>query len=276
MTGIRDRLALRQLPLILEGPPPPGLTDFLPGPNAEALAAVRALIAGGAAGGISGGAAGIYLWGGPGTGKTHLARAFAGAVSGAGYVDAGARAGDGLAPLALADGPLVPLAVDGLDALAGQAHAEEALFHRYNRLRDAGLPLLVTAREPPRALPIRLPDLASRLAALLVFRLRELTDADKIRVLVAFGARRGFAVPEEVGRYLLAHRPRGLGGLTAVLQDLDRLTLITQRKLTLPLLRELAPLWQTADTGEGHPSTEADDPGQGAAPPAEGDDPAPG
>ena len=54
------------------------------------------------------------------------------------------------------------LAIDDLQQVAGQAEWETALFHLYNRLRDSGARLVVTATVSPAALPIGLPDLASQ------------------------------------------------------------------------------------------------------------------
>ena len=64
-----------QLVFELAAPEPPSFANFLPGGNAEALAAVKALAAGDAA------ETGVMLWGSPGAGKTHLLRAAVDAVS---------------------------------------------------------------------------------------------------------------------------------------------------------------------------------------------------
>ncbi|BBI74030.2 hypothetical protein HAALTHF_34830n [Vreelandella aquamarina] len=48
--------------------------------------------------------------------------------------------------------------------MIGRKRWEEALFHAFNRLRDAGKALLIAANKPPRHLEVALPDLASRLA----------------------------------------------------------------------------------------------------------------
>ncbi len=54
----------RQLPLAIQLPREPDLDSFIPGPNAEAVAAVHSC--------ATGTEPYLYLWGGSGSGKTHL------------------------------------------------------------------------------------------------------------------------------------------------------------------------------------------------------------
>ena len=81
--------------------------------------------------------------------------------------------------------------LDDLDAVAGRADWEEALFHLFNRLRDSGRRLLLAATASPRELPVQLPDLQSRLTLALVFQLHALSDEDKLRALQLRASRRG-------------------------------------------------------------------------------------
>ena len=62
---------MQQLPLEISPPPEPGFDNFLAGGNAEALARVRALAQGAVPEAI------VYLWGEPGSGRSHLLRAAA-------------------------------------------------------------------------------------------------------------------------------------------------------------------------------------------------------
>jgi chromosomal replication initiation ATPase DnaA len=60
------RSGMRQLALGISPPPEPSLDNFVPGQNAELLARLRELKAGGLAESI------VYLWGEPGSGRSHL------------------------------------------------------------------------------------------------------------------------------------------------------------------------------------------------------------
>ena len=57
---------MQQLPLDISPPQPPGFDNYVAGENAEALLAVRALAAGTLREST------VYLWGAPGSGRSHL------------------------------------------------------------------------------------------------------------------------------------------------------------------------------------------------------------
>ena len=56
------------------------------------------------------------------------------------------------------------VALDGIEAIAGDRDDEVALFDFHNRMHDAGRALFYAARGWPDALPLALPDLRSRLS----------------------------------------------------------------------------------------------------------------
>lgn len=182
----------------------PDLDNYVAGPNAEAVASVRSFAAGSAREAI------LYLWGEPGSGRTHLLRA-------------AARANR---ELVIADD------VEKLDAAA-----QQRLFAAINAAREGGAPVLAAGGQPPAQLALR-EDVRTRLAWGLVYQLRPLTDADKGLHLRAQAARRGLRLPDEVLVYLLSRTPRDLTSLNAVLEALDRYSLATKRPVTLPLVRE--------------------------------------
>lgn len=131
------------------------------------------------------------------------------------------------------------LCLDDIQAVAGQRHWEEALFHAFNRLRDAGKQLLIAANAAPRELGVELPDLQSRLSLALVFQLHELSDDDKLRALQLRASRRGLRLPDDVGRFILARSVRSMTVLFDTLEQLDHASLQAQRKLTIPFLKKL-------------------------------------
>lgn len=183
----------------------------------------------------------IYLWGSTGVGRSHLLQAaclrFEQLGEPALYLplDEVAMLGPELLDN-LEQYELVCL--DDLDAIAGKADWEEALFHLFNRLRDAGRRLLLAASASPRELGIQLPDLQSRLSLSLVFQLQELSDEDKLRALQLRASRRGLHLTDEVGRFILTRGARSMSALFELLEQLDQASLQAQRKLTIPFLKE--------------------------------------
>lgn len=223
-----------QLPLSLDWDGGVDFDLFVTGPNAEAVAAVNAL--------ATPGALPVCLHGAPGAGKTHLLQALCGRLA----------RGGGTAvylPLAqllrqspdLCEGleSVDVVAVDDGDCLRGQPAWQEAVFHLYNRVRDAGGRFLFAGRSRPDRVPDVLPDLASRLRWGLVFRLAALTDADALEALQRRARRRGLTLSEEVGRYLLSRYPRGTARLFATLDTLDAASLQAGRRLTIPFIRQV-------------------------------------
>jgi len=194
----------RQLPLDISPAAEPTFDSFIAGANAEALERVRALAAGNLHESI------VYLWGEPGSGRSHLLRA------------------------AARDNPSLVVAddVETLDA-AGQ----QALFVAINGAREGQAAVLAAGSSAPAGLALR-EDLRTRLGWGLVYQLKPLSDAEKALHLRAEAHRRGLRLTDEVVWYLLHHLPRDVASLNAVLEVLDRHSLARQRPITLPLIRE--------------------------------------
>jgi DnaA family protein len=86
-------------------------------------------------------------------------------------------------------------------------------------------------------LPIR-EDVRTRLGWGLVYEVMPLSDSDKPAALLDYARRRGFALSDDVIRYLLAHGRRDMTALCTTLAALDRHSLATKRAITVPLLRD--------------------------------------
>lgn len=227
-----------QLPLSVKLSDEATLSNFFAGPNEQAVMAVEAL----ADPRISPADYSLYLWGAAGSGRSHLLQAACHRMAGAGglamYLPLADVVGHGPALLeGMEDVDL--LCLDGLDALAGNALWEEALFHLYNRLREQGGRLLLAASAPPRNMDFRLADLTSRLAWGLVFQLQALTDQDKQEAIKLRAERRGLQLSDEVARYMLNRGARGMGELFAALEKLDQASLQAQHRLTIPFVKRI-------------------------------------
>lgn len=129
------------------------------------------------------------------------------------------------------------ICIDDLHQIAGRPEWEEAFFHTYNRIHDAGKKLIVAANVMPKALGVALPDLVSRLAWGVVFQLQPLSDTEKLQIIVNRAERRGMSLSEEVGKFILNHCPRHMSTLVAALNTLDKVSLAAQRKLTIPFVK---------------------------------------
>ncbi|WP_111656214.1 DnaA regulatory inactivator Hda [Isoalcanivorax indicus] len=184
----------------------------------------------------------LYLHGPSGTGRTHLLSAAVRRAEEQG-VAACLLPGEEMAHLTPdvleAFDQYGLLAIDNVDALAGLPVWEEALFHLYNRCREAGAGLLFAALAPPVAAGFVLPDLASRLAAGPVYRLAVPDDAALADLLQRRAGRRGLVLGDEVAAYVVQRGERTPAALMALLETLDEHALARQRRLTIPFVKEV-------------------------------------
>lgn len=222
----------RQLPLGVNLRDGAAFANFLPGPNAAAVACLRA-----------GEEPLVYLWGAGGTGKSHLLQAACAAAGQDGRPAAYLPLDGGFAPEVLAGWENLPLVcLDDLQAVAGRMAWERALFNLCNGLREQGGRLAVAADAPPAGLALQLPDLRSRLSQGVVFQLRELEDPDKLAALRLRARRRGFELPDDTAQYLLSRYRRDMPSLCRLLDVLDTASLSAQRRLTIPFVKSVLPL----------------------------------
>ena len=172
--------------------------------------------------------AALAIYGPPGCGKTHLAHVWRERVARAGntaYV-------------------LEPAALDRLPAagnliLDGLRLPEEHLFHLINHARGARLSLLILDREPPARWPVRLPDLASRLAAIPAVGVLPPDDTLLAAVLAKHFADRQVEVPDEVVAYLVSRIERSFVAAATAARMLDRTAMARRVAITLRLARDL-------------------------------------
>lgn len=170
----------------------------------------------------------MILAGPRGSGRSHLAHVFAEATGGA-VVAARDLAASGLPDRATA------LAVDDADAVAGNADAEEALFHLHNGAATRGTPLLLTGADLPGTWGIELPDLVSRLAAYPVTPIHPPDDSLLTMVLAKlFDDRQLFPEPE-VLTYLVRRMERSLDAARRLVAAIDQRALAERRRVTRTL-----------------------------------------
>lgn len=184
----------------------------------------------------------LYLWGSAGQGCSHLLQ------SSCHHADALGRQAAYL-PLSefigydpsLFEGleQMDLVCLDDLQVIAGKPVWEEAVFHLFNRLRDAGVALVTAATHPPSGLQLQLPDLTSRLHWGMVFQVQPLHEEAKVETLKARASSRGFELSDEVLRYIMHRGKRDLSDLLKVLDQLDHASLSAHRRITVPFVKQV-------------------------------------
>lgn len=221
---------MAQLPLALVLADHASFATFVAGQNGTALEHVRSV--------ATVGADTVWVWGAKSTGKTHLLQA-ACRVAG----DDGRRAMyvalPDAVPAILADLEHVEmLALDGVDAIAGKPEWERPLFAILNAFLARTGGLLLAARAAPLQCGFALPDLASRAAGAVTYRLAPLDDAERALALQRHAAVRGLELDAAAAEFLVKRVDRDMASLTRSLDRLDRAALSAQRRLTIPFIRE--------------------------------------
>jgi len=179
----------------------------------------------------------LALIGPPGSGKSHLAAAWALRAE-AKVISPDIRPED----LAALEGPV--LWEDADRAVHG-----ETLFHLINIAARPGGALLATARTPPSEWRTDVPDLRSRLNALPVALLQEPDDAILTGALMKFFQERRIRPSEELLAYLVRRIERSIPKALEIVAKLDETASAYGRPVSRALARQVL---EDDDGGGGH------------------------
>ncbi len=182
----------------------------------------------------------IGLWGNAASGKTHLLNASADFARQNGTVfqiyDAtqlrhcAASGFDGYSDCDV-------LAIDNLDAIAGNPEWEAFFYQVINRCRDGEFRFIFALTDKPDDLQIRLNDFRSRLQWGLMLHLPSSGDVEIREIMRRRASLLGIELSAEVIAYLMTHHPRDLSAQMSILRQLDQASLSHQRKITIPLIK---------------------------------------
>lgn len=173
----------------------------------------------------------LVLVGPNGSGKTHLSHVWC-AESGGTMIAS--------RDVALADVPALcdgPVCIEDVERVAGDAAAENALFHIHNLVLANGHSLLLTATTPPSVWNLDLPDLASRMVGTTVAKMSPPDDLLLSAVIAKLFSDRQIVPMADVIPYLVRWMPRSFEAAGQVVAHLDRAALGTPKGVTRNLAR---------------------------------------
>ncbi len=205
-----------QLPLSFFPAPVPTLDSFVVGRNFEAFNIMKELSQGR-------GPQIVYIFGEPGTGKTHLLSAL--------------RRDKERVPQFNPEKSLY--VVDDVQDLTEQELA--SLFELANQVRaHSGTHLIVAGDKSPSALHtagMRI-DVTSRLSWGTVVELAPLSEDEKQQLFINRAHSKGLELSPEVMQWMGSYLPRDMRSLSCLLEELDAYSLSKNRRLTIPLIKE--------------------------------------
>jgi DnaA-homolog protein len=184
----------------------------------------------------------LYLWGNAGTGKSHLLQAACGLASKHGLRP-------GYIPLS-EHNEIIPdilkgletldlICIDDLECIAGKPEWENSLFNLFNNIAENNKSLVVTSTLSPTGNNINLPDLKSRLISGVTYHLKNLDEENRLYALKKRAILRGFEITDDVLDYLSRRVARDMHTLFDWLDRMDEAMLVTKKKLTVAMVRDL-------------------------------------
>jgi DnaA family protein len=220
---------MKQLALDIGLARTPTLAGFLAGPNEAALKHLQLWT-----GSPTRSPVPIYLWGAPGSGKTHLLRGVAEALREQG-------AATGWLDATVAEPPEFDenwglVLMD--DVHLYTAIQQHTAFNWFVQAQTLHRGVLAAGALPPADLKLR-EDLRTRLGWGHVFQLQVPTEPERRAVLRQAADARGIFLGDEVMDFILTRFSRDLGSLMQLLDHLDAYALQAQRPVTIPLLKSM-------------------------------------
>lgn len=183
----------------------------------------------------------VYFWGESGTGKTHLLHGMGELAEELGrphhYLSLDNMQGQNRILEQLLSGSLV--CADNLFGEVVSADNAVDVLGIYERVLTLEGQLILAASGPPQQMAATLPDLVSRLSAGACYQLLPLGDGDKRRALKMRAESRGFDLDEAVVEFIMRHCARDTSSLFTLLDRIDSASLASQRRVTIPFIRQL-------------------------------------
>jgi len=182
----------------------------------------------------------ILIWGGASVGKSHLLNAACHEAAARGFRIA-------YLPARLIQSPAVfdglehcnLVCVDDVHLMPRSRELEVGLFSLINAVRQNDQRLLFSSAHAPANLSILLPDLQTRLEWGASYSVHALSPAYVREALQEQAQQAGLTIENNVLDYLLNNFPRDIGTQTAQLQQLDKASMQTRRRITIPLVRDV-------------------------------------
>ena len=111
-------------------------------------------------------------------------------------------------------------------------------LHVINIVKEKNFKVLLTSRLPIKELNIRLEDLKSRLLAYSHSKILLPTDDVLRGIIIKISKDKGLLLSDTVINYILSHVERSYSIINSFINELDQLSLIKKKKITIPFIKK--------------------------------------
>ena len=179
----------------------------------------------------------ISIYGKKSSGKTHLCKATEKSTRDTFYLNM-----DNVESLDNKADSFSSLIIDDIDLLLKNYDIEEKIFSLVNEFILDNKSILLTSTSNLKNIKFQIPDLLSRLSSGLNFKINDLDDVDKIKVLKQYAQERGLSLSPLVCDYIITHFKRELYYLCNSIKYLDQKSLSLKKKITIPFIKKIIDL----------------------------------
>lgn len=117
--------------------------------------------------------------------------------------------------------------------------SESDLFHIFNLCHEHRKKLLITSSRDISLLNIRLPDLLSRLKSVKQIYIYPPEDKAVRLILAKYFSQRSIKISADIIDYMAARVPRNFASIFDLVQEVDKLSLLNKKNVTIPLIKQL-------------------------------------
>ena len=128
--------------------------------------------------------------------------------------------------------------IDDIDKLLLKPSNEEKIFTVINNQILNKKSSLVTSTKELNKSDFILDDLHSRLFSDKIYSIADLSDKDKIDLMLSYCSQRGLEVSENVVNYIMNNCSRDLYFLCEFIKSIDYASLSTKRRITIPFIKK--------------------------------------
>lgn len=114
---------------------------------------------------------------------------------------------------------------------------EEAFFHLYNFYNVPGRYILFTSELPLSKLPLKLPDLRSRLNIVPTAEILKPDDEMLTALIAKLFNDRQIIISQEILDYILKHTERSFAYVSRLIEEIDDISWTTGRAVSIPIIR---------------------------------------